>query len=108
MDATTDHRSMDRFPLELTARLFIGEVMEEAEELEVQTKNICGGGAFFKADRILDLGAKVSIELVLSLDDLQKVTGNNALIRVSGTIVRASEEGMAVCFNHDYEIRSLK
>ena len=105
----SENRSLERFDLELPAKV---EIIPEDEEAEVQilnifTKDICAGGAFFRAECQLPEGTKVNIDLVMPLENLKELTGKHAYIEVSGYVVRNGDEGFAIRFEPDYRIKSI-
>jgi hypothetical protein len=99
-----DHRRAERFPLEVPARIQRVPGREAEDAIELVTRDICSGGAFFHTDKPLPIGTELKIEMVLPLEKIKKVDGKQAHIRVSGAVIRTSEAGMAVCFEDDYEI----
>jgi len=102
-------RRLERFTLNLPASI---EIVVESEEhdqevMNLLTTNICSGGAFFHTDRPLPEGTSVKIDLVLAIDELKKLDGKQAFIKVKGEVVRADSDGMAICFGSDYSIKSM-
>ena len=102
-------RKMERFSLELPARISIAGKAEkkEPESLECITSDISAGGAFFHTDQPLPVGTEMHIDLVLPLDELKKIEGKRASIKVKGAVVRIGEKGMAICFDEKYKISPL-
>jgi hypothetical protein len=49
----------------------------------------------------------VNIEMVLPLDRLKEIEGKQAHVRISGAVIRTSENGMAIGFQDDYVISPL-
>jgi len=104
-----DERSLERFDFKLPARL---EVVREdgdqqKEVLNLLTSNICSGGAYFHTEQPLTEGTPVKLDIVLSIEELKKLSGKHALVKVSGKVIRTDSTGMAICFNSDYQIESL-
>lgn len=96
-------RKMERFSLELPARISaVGE--EEPVFLESFTSDISAGGAFFQTSRPLPIGTKMNVDLILPLDELKKLEGKRANIKVKGAVVRIGEDGMAISFDKRYKI----
>ena len=105
----TENRTLERYDLELPAKV---EIIPENDETDVQilnlfTKDICAGGAFFKAECQLPEGTKVNIDLVMPLENLKELTGKHAYIEVSGFVVRNGRDGFAIRFEPDYRIKSI-
>ena len=95
---------MERFSLELPARLSVATESGKQESLELLTSNICAGGAFFETEQPLVAGTEVKIDLVLPLDELKKLEGTRPHIKVSGAVIRTDEKGMAISFDERYQI----
>ena len=102
-------RRLERFTLKLPATIeFVSETEEHDKEvLSLLTTNICSGGAFFHTDRPLPEGTSVKIDLVLAINELKKLEGKQAFIKVNGEVIRADSDGMAICFGRDYTIKSM-
>lgn len=102
-------RKMERFSLELPARISItGKAkVEEPESFECITSDISAGGAFFHTDKLLPVGTEMHVDLVLPLDELKKIKGKRARIKVKGAVVRMGEKGMAICFDEEYKISPM-
>jgi len=102
-----DRRKMDRFTLELPAGISITDESGQPWSVNVVTRNICAGGAFFWTDDPFSEGTCVKIDLILPLNSLQGMKGKGSHINVSGTVVRTESQGMAVCFDSQYQISPL-
>ena len=101
-------RTLDRFSLSIPATIevvFEGLNGDEAEVMNLETRDVCAGGAFFNTDRPLPEGTQVKIEMKLSLDRLKELAGRQALISVTGKVIRTEEGGMAVRFEPDYTLK---
>jgi len=101
-----ERRRLERFDLVLPAEIeFINEHREE-RMINLLTTNICSGGAYFYTNQPLPEGTQVKIDLVLPLDKLRKLKKEHkkAFIKVTGKVLRTESEGMAICFDKDYQI----
>ena len=107
MAVGANKRRMERFDLELPARVTKAKEGQGDENLDLLTSDICAGGAFFQTDQPLPLGTEVKIDLVLPLDELKKIEGKKALIKVSGAVIRITGDGMAICFEEGFKISSV-
>ena len=99
-----EKRKMERFSLELPTCLIVNNSNRKQETLELQTSNVCEGGAFVKTDEPLSIGTKVGINMICSLERLKKFRGKKSLINLSGSVIRTDEKGMAICFDEKYTI----
>ncbi len=102
----TDKRRLERFDLELPARIEFPTSDRKKSLLNLLTTNICSGGAYFHTTQPLPKGTQVKIDLVLPLDKLRKLKDEHkrAYIKVTGTVLRSESEGMAIFFDEDYQI----
>ena len=51
-----EKRNMERFSLELPTCLIVNNSNRKQETFELQTNNVCAGGAFVKTDEPLSIG----------------------------------------------------
>jgi len=101
-----ERRRLERFHLEIPAKIELKPSDQEQKILDLLTSNICSGGAYFHTPQPLPQGTQVKIDLVLLLDKLRKLKDEykQAYIKVTGTVLRSESEGMAICFDEDYQI----
>ena len=95
---------MERFSLELPALLSIVDESGTQKAFEVMTKNICSGGAFFITDKPMSVETDLKMDLILSLNKDDKFKEKKTRIDISGSVIRAEEQGIAVCFDKKYNI----
>ena len=104
-----ERRKLERFCFEVPAKIKVVGSAETQDMLDLAASNICSGGAFFRTIEALPEGTKVTVDLILSLDRLKKLTGHTrVIVRVNGTIVRSGSTGMAINFDEDYQIMPLE
>ena len=101
-----EKRKLERFDLELPATIQFLTPGQEKSLLDLLTTNISSGGAFFHTTRPLPEGTPVKIDLILPLGRLKKLKDDSkqAYIKVTGTVLRSESEGMAICFDQDYQL----
>ena len=103
-----DRRKYERFQLELPARLEINS-SKTTEMFELQTRNISSAGALLLGTTAqFALGTRCHLELIVTSERIKELTGLNGLIKVDGTIVRSTPEGVAICFDGECQILCLK
>ncbi|MBW2061985.1 MAG: PilZ domain-containing protein [Deltaproteobacteria bacterium] len=105
-----EKRKLERFALEVPAAVQVvsGANDRRNELLNLLTENICAGGAYFYTDKPLPEQTIVNIDLVLSIERLKKIQGKQAYIKVTGQVIRAEPDGMAICFDPDYSIKPVQ
>ena len=102
-----NRRVYERFDLEVPARIaVVGS--GQAGELSLKTSNICAGGAFFVTTDLLPEGTKVTMDLILSIEKLEKMLDSYCRIKVDGEVIRKESRGIAIRFDEDYEIMPVK
>ena len=106
MISDKEKRKVERFLLELPGQI---SVVEDKDQriLDLLTRDVCAGGAFFYTDQPLPVGTEVKVDLVLLIERLKKLSGSKALLKISGKVIRHEGNGMAVCFEEDYDISPL-
>jgi hypothetical protein len=104
MADTKERRKLQRFSLEIPAKIEVIGAGKQRGKIELLTDNICAGGAFFKTPKE---GTQIKIDMVLPLEHLKRLSEeySRAYIKVSGTVLRTEPSGMAVSFDEDYELR---
>jgi hypothetical protein len=105
-----EKRKLERFDLNLLARIRMAPLEKKeinALLIDLPCWNISSGGAFFHTGEPLPEGAKVHMDILLEVEQLKKITGKRALIMVDGTVLRANQNGMAVRFDNEYEIKPV-
>lgn len=104
-----ERRRLERFSFEVPTRIEVVASADKKETLDLQTSNICAGGAFFRTTQALPEGTRVNIDLILPFDGLKELIGHSRVnVKVDGTVIRSGSTGMAVCFNEDYQIMPLE
>lgn len=104
--ASKSKRTEERLEIELNAFITYRNQEGDAESVELSTKNLSAGGAFFLADQALDLGQIIDIDLVLPLEHLRNLGGKSVLIKASGKVVRKERDGIAVAFEDNRVVTS--
>ena len=104
----SEKRKMERFTLQLMARVSVQGLDEDKQVIEFLTKNISAGGAFIQTPGPLHVGTQLNIEVLLPIGEIKKVKGEMALIKVTGSVIRTDEKGMAISFDEDYRILPLQ
>jgi Tfp pilus assembly protein PilZ len=97
---------MERFSLELKARVSLKNNDRDRKWVNVLTSNICAGGTFLRTRRPLPVGTRVNLEVFLPLRE-KKSSLKNSLIKISGVVIRSEEAGMALRFDDEYQILPL-
>ncbi len=103
-----ERRKYERFQLELPARLEMNS-SERTEIFELQTRDISAAGALLLGTtEQYPAGTRCQLELIVISERIKELTGVQGLIKIEGTIVRSTPEGVAVCFDGECEILGLK
>jgi len=102
-----EKRKLERFKLQLLSHISVRGPDKDVKTLRLMTQDVSSGGAFFKTPNPLPVGTEVDLDLILKIDRLKEITGNLALVNLSGTIIRTHEEGMAICFDDNFQICPL-
>jgi hypothetical protein len=100
----SDRRKMERFDLNLPAKLSWTGKYKDQKSIELMTNNICAGGAYLITDRPIPKGTDIKMDLILKLDRLNEFEGQQTNIDISGFVIRTDQQGMAIRFNKKYSI----
>jgi len=104
----TEKRQLERFKLQLLSNISVRGKDKDIKTIKALTQDVCSGGAFFKTPDTLSVGTQVDLDLIIKIDRLKDIIGNSALVNLTGTIIRAHKEGMAICFDEDFKISPLE
>jgi hypothetical protein len=102
-----ERRKHERFELELPARLEMNS-SHTTGMFELQTRNISSAGAFLNTARRFPVGTRCQLELIVISERIKELTGVHGLIKVEGTIVRSTPEGVAISFDGECQILCLQ
>jgi hypothetical protein len=102
-----ERRIYERFQLSLPARLEMN-YSEKKEIFELQTKDISAAGVLLSTKERFAVGARCQLELTVTSKKIRELTGAQSLIKVQGTVVRSTADGVAICFDGECEILGLK
>ncbi len=92
-----EKRKVERFDIALPAQLIVSG-NDVNSSLDMETINICEGGAFFNTNQALPIGTYVDINLRLPFN---KKRGTQ--LKLKGSVIRIEESGMAVRFDKKCE-----
>jgi hypothetical protein len=104
-----NRRELERFTLEVSTKIEVLAKNTEGKVIELPTRNICSGGAYFSTPRPLPEGTEVKLDIILPLEKLKALKDcKEAYIKVTGKVLRTDMAGMSVRFNPDYQISPWK
>ena len=103
----TERRQFERFSLELPTRMETITVGRK-QVFELKTRDISSSGAFIYTPEPFPIGERFKLNLVASSEKIKKLTGAKSLIECEGSLIRSTPSGVAICFDKDCQILSLK
>ena len=98
-----EKRKYERFALRLRGKI-IAVDWADGEVLDVVTSDVSAGGAFVHTTTTEAIGARVKLRLNVTSKKLKELTGAQGLLKVAGTVVRSSAQGIAICFHGEPEV----
>ena len=101
-----ERREFERFQLALPARLEIATSVKK-EIFDTQTRDISAVGVFLLTTERLSEGTRCRLELTVPSNRIKELTGAQSLIKVEGTVVRSTPDGVAICFDGECQILTL-
>ena len=104
-----EKRKVERFNLEIPATVSM-TTGGASKRLELVTRDVCSGGAYFKTKQSPPLGAEERIHLILPLEKFKNLPKRYRKVEVnlSGKIMRIEPDGIGVCFDETHDIRPLE
>lgn len=103
-----DKRKYERFDLAVPTKIGVKGIDAGLGEMDLVTRDICAGGAFLQTKNPLPEGTRVKMNFVLSIEKLKQLLDSECEVQVEGIVVRSEEIGIAVRFDDNYEIVSIK
>ncbi len=94
-----DRRQLQRYQMKIPA-LIVATLPDRETTVELFTRDVCSGGAFFPTDSPLPAGANVRI--TLSWDAHEYSAKVN--MTTDGRVIRSEGAGMAVAFSPRYQM----
>lgn len=108
-DLVYERRRLERFELQVPAKIEVLSSPDAASLLELLTKDICAGGAYFPTKMALAAGTKVKMDILLPVRNVSAPGDNTrGLIKVNGTVIRSGPAGMAIGFDTGYLITPFR
>ena len=102
-----ERREYERFQLALPVRLE-NAISVKKEIFDAQTRDMSAAGVFLLTTKRFSEGTPCRLELIVTNERIKELTGVHGLIKLEGTIVRSTPNGVAICFDGDCEILGLK
>ena len=103
-----ERRKCERFQLEFPARLEMNS-SERTQIFELQTRDISAAGTLLLGTtEQFPAGTRCQLELIVISERIKELTGVQGLIKIEGTVVRSTPDGVAVCFDGDCQLMGLK
>ncbi len=115
-----ERRMHERYSLRIQVKMTAQTLSGKTPLMEYLTANISAGGAFIETETPLPLASKVSLEFLLSLQELQTLKfilsmetlknwkGKRVWICASGIVVRHEDTGMGIMFDENYQISPME
>ena len=103
-----DRRKYERLQLDLPARLEING-LQKPEIFDLRTRDISAAGTLLlgTTEQFVE-GTRCHLELIVASERIKDLTGVHGLIKLEGTIVRSTPDGVVICFDGDCQILGLK
>ena len=101
-----ERRKIQRIEMQNPARMEVAAKGGKKISLQAETKDISSHGAFFITEASFEKNTSIDIELLLSMEKLQKLLGEKKQIKIQirGTVIRNDPDGIAVSFGRKYQI----
>jgi hypothetical protein len=83
-------RKLERFDLAIPTCLSAVDKEGKEVNIELLTKNICSGGVYFKTEKILPVGTRVNMDMVLLKKQTMGSHDRSAHVKVGGDVIRTN------------------
>ena len=102
-----ERRQFERFRLTRPARIEM-LTSHRKQIFDFETRDVSAGGTFINTREQFPEGTRFKIVITISSERLKDLTGVNSLMESIGNVVRSTPEGVAIQFDGDCEILSLR
>ena len=102
-----ERRRFERYSVVLPARM-VTVSSGKKQVFEFQTRDISASGAFIDTNSPFVEGTRFKMDLTVASERIKMLTGAMSLIECEGCVVRSTSTGIAICFDTDCQIWSLK
>lgn len=99
-----EQRKFERFTLRLPTTIETDGPEQEKETFDLLTKDVSAGGAFFTTNKPFPKDTQVKLRLILLNETVKELTGTQGCLELEGTVVRTGPNGMAICFDENYDL----
>ena len=102
-----ERRKYERFQLVLPSKM---EMITEGKRqiFNLKTKDISASGVFLNTKEQFPEGTRCQLELTIESKRIQELTGSQSYVKVEGVVVRSTPDGVAICFDGECQILSLR
>ena len=102
-----ERRQYERFPLTLPVRA--ETIISGRKQLfELETRDISSSGAFIYMKEPFSKGTRFILYLTVPSERIKELTGAKSLIECEGNVVQSTPTGVAIHFDKDCQILSLR
>jgi len=102
-----ERRQFERYAITLPARVET-IISDRKEVFNLKTRNISASGAFIYTPQPFSKGTRFKIDLTMPSKRIKDLTGAEGLIESEGNVVRSTPEGVAIHFDRECQILSLR
>ena len=102
-----ERRRFERFHLTLPARM-VTVLSGKKQVFEFETRDISASGAFIDTNSPFPENTRFKLDLTVPSERIKTLTGAMSLIECEGNVVRSTPKGIAICFDKECQIWSLK
>lgn len=108
MEKYGERRTHERYDIALPCLLSLNKEGEYSNLMELKTRNISAAGVFLELEQINGfIVSSAKVEIIIPPNLIKCIEGSGTHISVSGSVVRASADGIAVLFCEEYQIAPL-
>ena len=102
-----ERRQYERFPLTLPVRMET-IISDKKQVFDLETRDISASGAFIYTKESSSEDIRFKIDLTVPSERIKELTGAQSLIECEGNVARSTPTGVAIYFDRECRILSLK
>ena len=102
-----ERRQYERFPLTLSTKAET-IISGRKQVVELETRDVSASGAFIYSKEPFSKGTRFKLDLTVPSERIKELTGAKSLIECEGNVVQSTSTGMAIHFDRNCRIMSLR
>lgn len=103
-----NNRKIERFKISLPTRIWKKSASSLLDAIDLLSRDVSSNGGFFLTSNPFNVGTTVVVKMLLLSPTIKNHDEKIGQVLVSGKVIRIDDQGMAIHFNQNYSISSVR